>query len=135
MADVVLALRAEWLELILSGKKTAEFRRVMPKELGVGDRVYLYHNRALHGVAVVEDTDFVLSPRHEEHEDDCAFTSKTYERHGCVDWKVIFSYLLGGQRAGVILLRDVERYCVPRPWDGSVVQNFVYFNKQSRKES
>lgn len=130
MADVVLALRSEWLELILSGKKTAEFRRVMPKELCVGDRVYLYHNRALHGVAVVEETDFVLPPQHEDHEEDCACTALSYEKPGCIRWQQAFSYLVGGRRAGVILLRDVERFDHPRAWEGAVVQSFVYYGKE-----
>lgn len=50
MADIVLAMSPEWLELILSGRKTAEFRRALPGKteevvstrlLRRGDRVKL----------------------------------------------------------------------------------------------
>ncbi len=49
MADVLLAMRPGWLELILSGRKTAEFRRVMPKQIKSGDWVYLYCKGYIHG--------------------------------------------------------------------------------------
>lgn len=80
MADIVLALKPKWLELILSGKKTAEFRRVMPKVLVPGDKVYLYQGGALHGVAVVKETDYAYHCCHEDREEDCACLALSYAR-------------------------------------------------------
>lgn len=130
MADVVLALRRKWLELILGGVKTAEFRRLMPADLRIGDRVYLYHNRALHGVAVVDGLDFSASPNHPDYEEDCFCLALSYAGGGCLDPQEAFAYLYHGRRPGVILLRDVQRFLLPQVWDGSVVQNFVYYDRK-----
>jgi len=132
MADVVLALQRKWLELILCGVKTAEFRRVMPKALMAGDKVYLYHERALHGVAVVERVDFALGARHEEHDEDCACLARSYEGCGCLGWDAAYAYLYRGRRPGVMVLRDVQRFGSPRVWVGPVVQSFVYYHGRKR---
>ena len=127
MADIVLALRPKWLELILDGKKSSEFRRVMPKDLLPGDKVYLYHGGALHGVAVVKETDYAYHCCHEEHEEDCACLALSYEKTGCIDWRAAYGYLCGGKRPGVIELDQVQRFAAPVKWRGAVVQNFVYY--------
>ncbi len=42
MADVLMAFKPKWAQLILDGRKTVECRRVMPKSLQVGDKVWMY---------------------------------------------------------------------------------------------
>ena len=118
MADVVLAIRPEWLDLILRGKKTAEFRRAMPKNLNPGDRVYFYKQRRISGVATVKEVHYGASGQ----------LASDFAHMGCIDRNEAQRYLYGGKRPGVIELEDA--YYDSFPWEGPVVQNFVYYVRQ-----
>ena len=42
MTDILLSIHPKWAELILSGEKTIEVRKTVPKELCEGERIFLY---------------------------------------------------------------------------------------------
>ena len=111
MADIVLALRPKWLELILDGKKTAEFRRVMPRDLFPGDKVHLYCGRSLHGVATVKGVHYGASGP----------LATEFAGKGCIDRNEAQVYLFGGKCPGVIELGKVEKYSIPYAWTDAVV--------------
>lgn len=51
---LILAMREKGLNLILSGKKTAEVRRTRPaRPCDMPDYLYLYHRGCVHGIAEV----------------------------------------------------------------------------------
>lgn len=129
MADIVLALKPTWLELILSGKKTAEFRRVLPQKLEPGDKVYLYCKKHIHGVAHVAAVKHVF-----DFEDKRNFI-QLYSELGCLTHDDIWIYWTGAQYPGVILLNSVTRYDDPHPWRGSVPQNFIYYHEKVQTRS
>ena len=120
MADIVLAMKSNWLHLILSGQKTAEFRRTMPRHLQPGDKVHLYWGRSLHGVATVKGV----------HYGDSGQLATEFADKGCIDRNEAQVYLFGGKRPGVIELGKVEKYRIPYAWCDAVVQNFVYYARQ-----
>lgn len=122
MADIVLAMRSEWMGLILSGKKTMEFRRSMPKDLKPGDKVYLYCRRYIHGVATVKDVHYGASGQ----------LATEYAHQGCIDRNVAQLYLYGGKRPGVIELENARRSDEALEWHGPVVQNFQYITPVRR---
>ncbi len=117
MADIVLAMKSNWLDLILRGKKTAEFRRAMPKNLNSGDRVYFYKQRRISGVATVKEVHYGTSGQ----------LASDFAHMGCIDRNEAQRYLYGGKRPGVIELEDA--YYDSFPWEGPVVQNFVYLKR------
>lgn len=117
MADIVLAMKSNWLYLILSGQKTAEFRRTMPRHLQCGDKVHLYWGRSLHGVATVTGVHYGASGQ----------LATEFAGKGCIDRNEAQAYLFGGKHPGVIELGKVEKYSIPYAWTDAVVQNFVYF--------
>lgn len=121
MADIVLALKPKWLELILSGKKTAEVRRCLPKKLEPGDKIYLYCKGDIHGVAVVQEVERVTDFYHKR-----AIINE-YAHDACLHPKDIWDYWFLASSPGVILLQDVERFDDPHPWRGAVPQNFIYY--------
>lgn len=123
MADIVLALKPKWLELILSGKKTAEFRRVMPKKLKRDDKVYLYCQGDIHGYAIVTDVERV-DPRDDSH---APAIADTFEDWGCLTSDEILDYWEGAKSPGMILLINATRYDDPHPWRGTTPQNFIYY--------
>lgn len=124
MADIVLALKPKWLELILSGKKVAEFRKVLPQKLEPGDKIYLYCKGDIHGVARVVAVKHVL-----DFEDKRNYVHH-YSELGCLTHDEILSYWTGARSPGVILLEMQTRYYDPHPWRGSTPQNFIYYRKE-----
>lgn len=129
MADIVLALKSKWLELILSGKKTAEARRVLPKKLNPGDKVFLYCRRFLHGHAYVKKVlrtgndcvDYGLYSLSIHWSGDRALSHETL--------KELEDYMSKAKpsRCGYIILQNATRYDDPHPWRGSTPQNFIYY--------
>lgn len=122
MSDVILAVKAVWCEKILTGEKTVEVRRVLPVKLRVGDKVYLYCGGAIWGYAeclwvemVDEADEYELWP-----------LAEVYADRACLEEEAMVEYMLGGRRAGVILLGRVERYAKPEVYKGASPQNFVY---------
>lgn len=120
MADIVLALKPKWLELILTGKKTVEVRRALPKSLNPGDRIFLYCKGDIHGVATVagvKDNGNYYMWR----------LSQIYADRACLSAKEILDYLFRGSNPGFIEIAAVERYADPHPWRGPIPQNFIYY--------
>lgn len=116
MAGILMAFRPEWMELILSGRKRAEFRRVMPKRIKRGDWLYLYCRGYLHGRVQVDEV--------------CRGTTlqlaRSFAKEGCLRPEDAQVYLHLGKSPGVIKLGKVERWKTPSRWEGSVPQNFIY---------
>lgn len=123
MADIVLALKPKWLELILSGKKTIECRRIMPKKLVMGDRVYLYCQGNIHGFCTVADVHLMQR----DDFDEVMSLSDVFHEHACLPFDEMGQYLWGGKSPGLIFFNHVTRYTDPHPWRGSTPQNFIYY--------
>ena len=118
MASIVLAMKPKWMELILDGRKTVEFRRAMPKNLEPGDKVHLYCRGYIHGSCMVKAVHYGTSGQ----------LASDFAHMGCIDRNEAQRYLYGGKRPGVIELEDA--YYDSFPWEGPVVQNFVYYVRQ-----
>lgn len=117
MADVLLAMRPEWLELILSGRKTAEFRRVMPKQIKSGDWVYLYCKGYIHGRVRVAGMCYGSS----------LALARSFAKEGCIRLEDALVYLHLAKSPGVIKLGEVQRNEHPVRWEGvGHPQNFIY---------
>lgn len=133
MADIVLALKPLWLDLILSGRKTVEARRVLPKNIKPGDKVYLYCRGDIHGVA---------------HVNKVLRTGEDCVNYGwfslMVNWcgssepasktmRQLEDYMSGARESccGYIVLHNVTRYDDPHPWRGAIPQNFIYYRKET----
>ena len=128
MADIVLALKPKWLELILSGKKYAEIRRTLPANLKKGDKVYLYSRGNIHGVASVEDVYEVVDYFTKRSYASCCATGACLTEQEILDyWNGVTGNGRFATKPGAILLQDVERFDDPHPWRGSVPQNFIYY--------
>lgn len=124
MADIVLALKPKWLELILSGKKTVECRRIMPKKLVRDDRVYLYCQGDIHGFCTVADVEIIDGNDDWESE----ATISTFAEYACLSEGEMRAYWQGAKRPGIIIFHNVTRYDDPHPWRGSTPQNFIYYH-------
>ena len=134
MADIVLALKPNWLDLILSGKKTVEARRVLPKDIQAGDKIYLYCHGDIHGVAHVKK---VLRT----NEDCLKYGLYSLMMHWCGSsepasktMRQLEDYMSGARESccGYIVLHKVTRYDDPHPWRGSIPQNFIYYRKEQK---
>lgn len=131
MSDIILALKPKWANLILEGKKTAEVRRILPKNLSQGDKCFIYWHGAIWGYAVVRDVyslddstdDYELTPMAE-------FLCES----AMLDESEMIEYMRGGKRAGVIRFSGVHKYAKPDPYEGAYPQNFVYVAKQPKPE-
>lgn len=123
MADIVLALKPKWLELILSGKKTIECRRIMPKKLQRNDKVYLYCQGDIHGFCTVADVEIINGNDDWESES----TISTFAEYACLSEDELRAYWQGAKRPGLIVISYATRYEDPHPWRGSIPQNFIYY--------
>lgn len=128
MADIVLALKPKWLNLILRGKKTVECRRIMPKKLERDDRVYLYCQGYIHGFCTVSDIEFI------DGNDDWELeaTVSTFAEYACLSEDELRAYWQGAKHPGLICLNYATRYKNPHPWSGSTPQNFIYYRKEQK---
>ena len=130
MSDIILALKPKWANLILDGKKTAEVRRVLPKDLSLGDKCYIYCRGAILGYAVVENIETV-DPNDAL---DVMSLSGVFCENACLEADDMAYYLFGGKRPGIIIFGSVLKYDKPAPYEGSSPQNFIYADKQPKPE-
>lgn len=126
MADIVLALKPKWLELILIGKKTIECRRSMPKKLKIGDRVYLYCHGCIHGFCTAYDIHHIQRGDFGE----LMALTDVFHDNACLELDEMGEYLWGGTSPGLIFIKDATRYDDPHPWRGATPQNFIYYRKE-----
>lgn len=129
MSDIVLAVKPRWLDLILEKKKTVEARRVLPKDIKPGDKVFLYCQGAILGVAHVY--------RILRTSEDClkyGLTSLMMDWCGsnCPASKTmreLEEYMSGARESccGYIVFSKVARYDDPHPWRGATPKNFIYY--------
>lgn len=129
MRNVVIALKPKWLDLILRGEKTIEFRRALPNDICNGDIAYLYNNKKLHGECKILDVIRIPGMGEYNHIICCRRLADMYSAGGQIDADDAYAYLAGGKKPGVIFLGAGTKYREPVAWAGPVVQNFVYYNK------
>lgn len=123
MADILMAFKPKWAELILSGDKTVECRRVMPKSLRVGDTVWLYCRGYIHGYFMVRD--FESFDGDDEWWKDAIIDTFAEEANLTDD--ELRAYWEGARRPGIILLEGATRNEYPVRWEGGRhPQNFIY---------
>ena len=134
MADIVLAIKPNWLELILSGQKTIEARRVLPKNLDPGDKVFLYCRGDIHGVAHVSrvlrtSEDWTNSGIYGMYSILCDWCGSKEPSHH--QMRQLGKYMNGAKTScsGYIVLYNVTRYDDSHAWHGSTPQNFIYYRK------
>ena len=117
---LVLAMRPEFAEAILSGLKTAELRRCAPVRLSRGMRLFIWVSGALVGEVRLEGWDLDRSA------DDLA--ARYWNKSGlCFDDAQ--AYLEDARRPGVLLVGHPICYAAPRPWHGHTIQNFTYVDE------
>lgn len=117
---LVLAMRPEFAEAILSGLKTAELRRCAPVRLSRGMRLFIWVSGALVGEVRLEGWDLDRSA------DDPA--ARYWNKSGlCFDDAQ--AYLEDARRPGVLLVGHPICYAAPRPWHGHTIQNFTYVDE------
>ena len=117
MDCLVIALRPQWCNLILSGSKTIELRRQCPRRLDKGMRVLLYSHGHIHGEAVLCGWD-----RCGTGED----IARRHWRGSQLRQDEATAYLAGARCPGALYLTNAHRYPQPQQWRGSVPQNFLY---------
>jgi predicted transcriptional regulator len=101
MANVLISIKPEYVQMILSGDKSVEIRN-RPVKLQPGTLLWIYSTLpkgCLEAVAVVHSTEFdapsVIWKRH-------------YNRIG-VSWNVFLRYVNGSAHVSAIFLKDVAR--------------------------
>lgn len=123
--DIVLAVKREWLDLILTGKKTAELRRCVPDWEFVSGmpayKIFFYHKGLIYGEAFVERV-----ARVSIFSADVMKVCGVYASRTQVPARQAHDYLLGGNSPGIILFDRLKVYPTPRRWHGPRPQNFVY---------
>lgn len=128
MSDIILALKPKWANLILEGKKSAEVRRVLPKDLSPSDKCYLYCRGSILGYAVVKNI-ITITPN--DALEVISF-SDIFSEYTCLEADDMGHYLFGGKRPGMIIFESVHKYDKPEPYEGAYPQNFIYVDKQSK---
>lgn len=119
--DIVLALKKKWLDLILSGEKIVEVRRVMPAYIETGDYAYLYHKGQLHGRAKVNVAVWLIDKENIRRRE-----AERIAKHACLSADEIMDYWKGSKRAGWIAFDSVHQFDDPIKWQYAAPQNFVY---------
>lgn len=125
---LVLAMRPEWLNLILDGKKTAEVRRTRPatlrlKECG-GLDLFFYQGGKVHGCAsVAHATYFTDDYNPETDKSDLVEMCRNRHERAKLTQKAMREYLAGARRPIVYIFDKVYRFrtplavpCRPQSW-------------------
>ncbi len=123
MADVLMAFKPKWAQLILDGRKTVECRRVMPKSLQVGDKVWMYCRGYVLGYFRVRD--FYSFEKDEK----CPMETliDEFAEDACLTSDEMRAYLAGASRLGLIFIKEATRNEYPVRWEGvGHPQNFIY---------
>ena len=123
MADVLMAFKPKWAQLILDGRKTVECRRVMPKSLQVGDKVWMYCRGYVLGYFRVRD--FEVFDGKDEWQMDAIIDTFADDAHLRDD--EMRAYWAGASRPGLIFIKEATRNEYPVRWEGvGHPQNFIY---------
>ena len=123
MADVLMAFKPKWAQLILDGRKTCECRRVMPKRLQVGDMVFVFCQGYLLGQLLVRDVE-VFDGKDEWQMNDII---DTFAEDARLSDDELRAYWAGARRPGLIFVKEVTPNAYPVRWEGGCVpQNFIY---------
>ena len=123
MADILMAFKPKWAMLILDGRKTVECRRVMPKSLQVGDKVWMYCQGHILGYFLVGDVE-VFDGKDEWQMEALIDTFAEYARLSDDELR---RYWSGARRPGLIFVKEPTPNAYPVRWEGGCVpQNFIY---------
>ena len=123
MADVLMAFKPKWAQLILDGRKTVECRRVMPKSLQVGDKVWMYCQGYILGYFMVRDVE-VFDGKDEWQMNDIIDTFAEYARLSDDELR---AYWTGARRPGLIFAKEATPNAYPVRWEGvGHPHNFIY---------
>lgn len=128
MADILMAFKPKWAELILSGDKTVEVRRVMPKNLQADDFVWIYCRGYVLGYFRVRD--FYSFVKDEE----CPMETliDEFAEDACLTFNEMRTYWAGASRPGLIFIKEATRNAYPVRWEGGRhPQNFIYLKGDS----
>lgn len=115
---LVLAMRSEWLNLILDGKKTAEVRRTRPNSMRLkacdGIDLLFYKGGLIHGCASVAHASYFTDDYNPET-DRSQLVEMCRERHerAKLTQKAMREYLEGARRPIVYIFKAAHRFRVP----------------------
>lgn len=118
MSDIILALKTKWANLILEGKKSAEVRRILPKDLSPGDKCFIYCRGAILGYAVVKNI-VTVDPNDAL---DVMSISGVFSEYACLETADMGYYLFGGKRPGIIIFESFRKYDKPEPYEGHILR-------------
>lgn len=125
---LVLAMRPEWLNLILDGKKTAEVRRTRPSSLRLkacdGIDLLFYYRGQIHGCAsVVHASYFGDDYNPETDKSDLAELCEKWYMQALLPPNVMRDYLEGARRPIVYVFKAAHSFrtplevaCRPQSW-------------------
>lgn len=123
MADVLMAFKPKWAMLILDGRKTVDCRRVMPKRLQVGDKVWMYCQGYILGHFLVRDVE-VFDGKDEWQMDAII---DTFAEDARLSEDELRAYWAGARRPGLIFVKGATPNAYPVRWEGvGHPKNFIY---------
>lgn len=103
---LLLSIRPEFAESILSGTKEVEFRRRVPRRVGSGSQIVIYATSptsALVGLATIADI-IEASP---------VSMWRRYRKVGGIEYQAFTEYYAGSENAVGIVLTNVRRFLNP----------------------
>lgn len=114
----LFSVRPKWAELILSGQKTVELRRVTPKYLGPGSVIVLYQTGSTRRVCtgIVGEAEVVRVAG-----DEAPWPSMWYHKAGFESVSDVYRYWAGASSPCAIWLRGARRYARPIGLNGGVL--------------
>lgn len=126
MIEILMAIKPEFADKILSGSKTFEYRKRVPKQ--EFDLILFYVSSPIMKVLFQSKIKRILDASPDE------VWNETKEK-GCVDFDFFYQYFNNKQTAYAIELCDVKQFKVPKSLSEFGVlkppQNFMYLHKKS----
>lgn len=105
---VLLSIKPEYAEAILSGEKKFEFRRVIPKKIDETDRIYLYSNDSIKKIVGYFEVEEILENSPE------VIWNRCKEDAG-ISREGFFEYFEGTEKAYAIEIQNPVKF--PEPID------------------
>lgn len=121
--NIILAIHPHHAEAILAGTKTAELRRVLPKNLQKGDTVFLLATGTRHIVGHCTFAGHSVCPAGGHL---AAGWLSGIAGAAAVSYDFARDYLRGARTPCALLVRYPMRYAKPMHYIGSIVQSYIY---------
>jgi len=130
MAAIVLSIRPQYTDLILSGEKTVELRRVIPRNLEPGSEIIIYSTSPVKHIVAIAKVERV------EHRDLDHLWSAIGGFTG-ITIDFFYEYFSGKSKGFAVVLNDVKQLNSPislsdlrRDFGFTPPQSFSYVNRE-----